>query len=74
MNAAAIERIGILYFYVHSYCSWERGSNENNNKLFRRYLRKGIDIGEVSEEKIKEIEEWMNIYPRVCLHKLNKAS
>lgn len=64
MNAAAIERLGIPYFYAHSYCSWERGSNENNNKLIRRYLPKGMDIGEVSEERIKEIEEWMNTYPR----------
>ncbi|XGU47012.1 IS30 family transposase [Fusobacterium necrophorum subsp. funduliforme] len=64
MNASAIERLGIPYFYAHSYCSWERGSNENNNKLIRRYLPKGMDIGEVSEERIKEIEEWMNTYPR----------
>lgn len=64
MNADAIESLGIPYFYAHSYCSWERGSNENNNKLIRRHLPKGTDIGEVSEETIKEIEEWINTYPR----------
>ena len=30
MNAEAIEKLGIEYFYAHSYCSGERGSNENN--------------------------------------------
>ena len=64
MNAEAIEELGIEYFYAHSYCSGERGSNENNNKLIRRYIKKGIDISGISEEEIKKIEEWMNSYPR----------
>ena len=64
MNAKAIEEMGIEYFYAHSYCSYERGTNENNNKLIRRHIPKGTDISVVSEEKIKEIEEWMNTYPR----------
>lgn len=64
MNAEAIEKLGIEYFYAHSYCSGERGSNENNNKLIRRYINKGIDIGTISEEEVKKIEEWMNSYPR----------
>lgn len=64
MNARAIEDLGIKYFYAHSYCSYERGSNENNNKLIRRHIPKGRDISKISEEKIKEIEEWINTYPR----------
>lgn len=64
MNAEAIEKLGIEYFYAHSYCSGERGSNENNNKLIRRYINKGIDIGTISEEEVKKIEDWMNSYPR----------
>lgn len=64
MNAKAIENLGIKYFYAHSYCSHERGSNENNNKLIRRFIKKGEDIGKWSKRKIKEIEDWMNNYPR----------
>lgn len=64
MNARAIEELGIEYFYAHSYCSYERGTNENNNRLIRRHIPKGSDISLVSVEKIKEIEEWMNRYPR----------
>lgn len=64
MNAEAIEELGIEYFYAHSYSSGERGSNENNNKLIRRYIKKGVDIGSISEEEIIRIEEWMNSYPR----------
>ena len=29
--------MGIVYFYAHSYCSYERGSNENNNRFIRRF-------------------------------------
>ena len=38
MDAESIERKGIKYFYAHSYCSEERGNNENNNKLIINVL------------------------------------
>ena len=63
-NARAIEEMGIRYFYAHSYCSYERGSNENNNKLIRRFIEKGVDIGKFSKKRIQEIENFMNNYPR----------
>ena len=68
MNAKAIENLGISYFYAHSYCSWERGSNENANKLIRRFIPKGTDIDIISKKKIKEIERWINNYPRQLFH------
>lgn len=51
-------------YYAHPYSSWERGTNENSNKLIRRFIPKGSDIGKVSKKKIKYIEEWINNYPR----------
>ena len=56
--------MGIVYFYAHSYCSYERGSNENNNRFIRRFIRKGTDIGKYSKACIKEIEKYINTYPR----------
>jgi len=44
--------------------SWERGTNENINKLIRRFIPKGTDISKVSKAKIKSIERWINEYPR----------
>ena len=64
MRADKIEEENIAYYYAHSYSSWERGNNENNNKLIRRFIPKGTDISEISEEEIKRIEKWMNDYPR----------
>ena len=51
-------------YYAHPYSAWERGSNENANKLIRRFVPKGADIGKFSHERIKIIEHWINNYPR----------
>lgn len=51
-------------FYAHPYSAWERGTNENANKLIRRFIPKGTDIGKLKKRDIKRIENWMNNYPR----------
>ena len=47
-------------YYAHPYRSGERGSNENANRLIRRFIPKGIDITPISEEYIQKIEDWIN--------------
>lgn len=51
-------------YYCHPYCSGERGSNENQNKLIRRWIPKGDDIGLYSDQDISFIQEWINTLPR----------
>lgn len=51
-------------YYAHPYCSGERGTNENNNRMIRRWIPKGIDMKDIKLSFIKEIEEWINNYPR----------
>lgn len=51
-------------YYAHPYCSGERGTNENNNRLIRRWIPKGTDITNIKISFIKDIEEWINNYPR----------
>ncbi|MBQ9631523.1 MAG: IS30 family transposase, partial [Lachnospiraceae bacterium] len=51
-------------YYCHPYCSSERGSNENQNKLIRRHIPKGIDFDDKTKKDVAEIESWMNNYPR----------
>ena len=60
------ERRTVIYF-AHSYSSWERGTNENQNRMIRRFVPKGRDIAEFSKADIQEVEEWMNNYPRKIL-------
>ena len=51
-------------YYCHPYSSWERGSNENQNRMIRRFIPKGVSITSYSTEDIKVIEEYINNYPR----------
>lgn len=51
-------------FYCHPYTSSERGSNENQNKLIRRFVPKGADINDYTPDQIAYIENWINNYPR----------
>ena len=54
-------------YFAHAYSSWERGTNENHNRMIRRFIPKGYDIGGFSDEEIKAVEDWMNNYPRRIL-------
>jgi IS30 family transposase len=51
-------------YYAHPYSSWERGSNENNNRMIRRFVKKGCDIKMFTCERLQTIEDWINNYPR----------
>lgn len=57
----------ITIYFAHAYSAWERGSNENANRIIRRFIPKGIDIGNFDKSQIKDIENWMNNYPRKSL-------
>lgn len=54
-------------YYCHAYSSCERGSNENGNRLIRRHAPKGTDLDQLTPENVKEIQRWMNDYPRKLL-------
>ena len=47
-------------FYCHPYSSWERGTNENNNRLIRRHIPKGEDFDEKQDRDIEYIEIGLN--------------
>ena len=53
-----------ICYYAHPYSAYERGSNENQNKLIRRFIPKGSNIAQFSKKDIKQIENWLNNYPR----------
>jgi len=55
-------------YYAHPYSSWERGSNENANRIIRRFIPKGCDISKFTHKQIRRIEEWINNYPRKILN------
>ena len=67
-QSAKIRSIRTHIYYAHPYSSWERGSNENANRIIRRFIPKGCDIGRFTFTDIRRIEEWINRYPRKVLN------
>ena len=55
-------------YYAHPYSSWERGTNENTNRIIRRFVPKGCDIGKYTHKELLKIEAWINGYPRKILN------
>jgi len=55
-------------YYCHSYAAWEKGTNENHNRMIRRFFPKGTDFRRISKKQIAAIQDWMNGYPRKVLN------
>lgn len=61
------EAIGIQCYFARPYASWQRGTNESVNGLFRRYFPKGTDFGKITDEQVAKVESLINNRPRKCL-------
>lgn len=54
-------------YFTHPYASYERGSNENKNRMIRRYFKKGKLVENLSDEDILNIARKINNMPRKAL-------
>ena len=54
-------------YFAHPYASYERGCNENKNRMIRRYFRKGKLVEDLSDEDILNIARKLNNMPRKAL-------
>jgi len=62
-----LKELGMQTYFADPYSSWQRGSNEYHNGLFRRYFPKGTDFKSISQEEVDEVVEEINDRPRKCL-------
>ena len=54
--------------YCHPYSSWERGSNERNNRMIRRFFPKGSSFSGLTQKDCDAVADWLNRYPRRILN------
>ena len=62
-----LESYGTKVYFAHPYSSWERAQNERHNRIFRRYIPKGVSIDKYSAEEILCFADTMNALPRKLL-------
>lgn len=64
---ASAYQLPLPVYYCHPFCSSERGSNENANKIIRRYFRKGKSLYHVTQAQCDAVAERMNAMHRKIL-------
>ena len=62
-----LEEYGVKVYFAHPYSSWERPQNERHNRIFRRYIPKGVSIEKYTAEQILCFADDMNALPRRIL-------
>jgi IS30 family transposase len=77
-----VKELNVDYYFARPYHSWERGANENMNKLIRQYFHKKMNFKNITDEQVEKVQNKLNNRPRkklgflkpneVFLQKLNQ--
>ena len=59
--------IGVQIFFCDPYSSYQKGGVEHANKMLRRYLPKGCDLGNFTQTQVDDFVATLNRKPRRCL-------
>jgi transposase, IS30 family len=54
------EETGISVYFCDPHSPWQRGTNENTNRLIRSFFPKGTDFNLVSREELQRVEDSLN--------------
>jgi IS30 family transposase len=58
---------GLQVFFADPRSPWQRGTNENTNRLLRQYFPKGVSMAEVTQAELDTVAAKLNARPRKTL-------
>jgi IS30 family transposase len=61
-------QLGTPVFFCDPHSPWQRGSNENTNRLLRFWFEKGTDLSGYTKTDLKRIQDKLNSRPRPTLN------
>lgn len=54
----------VTVFFADSYCSWQKGAVEHENKLIRQYISKKANFNDISDSYVRNVGKKLNLRPR----------
>ena len=67
-------RAKVKVYFCDPQSPWQRGTNENTNRLLRQYFPDGMDLSQFSQADLNRIAMRLNQRPRKTLHYKTPAS
>jgi len=61
------QRLGVTFYFAHPYSPWERGRNENMNRMVRQWFPKRLDFRSLYDLDVQSVERMLNNRPRKSL-------
>jgi IS30 family transposase len=61
-------QLGTPVFFCNPHSPWQRGTNENTNRLLRFWFEKGTDLSGYAKVDLKRIQDKLNSRPRPTLN------
>jgi transposase, IS30 family len=58
------DHTALQVYFAHPYHSWERGTNENTNGLYRQFFPKKTSLDSVSQAEVDKVTRMLNTRPR----------
>jgi transposase, IS30 family len=59
--------LGTQIYFTYPYHSWEKGLVENTNRWIRLFIKKKMDLKQVTQETLGEVHSFLNETPRQIL-------
>ena len=66
-HAAITAALSMPVFFCDPHHPWQRGTNENTNRLLRQYLHKNADLGSFTQDHLNAVAAKLNHRPRRVL-------